>query len=333
MATATRKQELDRDLREEYGELETSISVYKWVAIGLGLLGLGLFVGILVAGTVGSDEAGGVADLVAAAAAVMAAFWSLAGLFILYVAFLGQRQDLVINQQELRDTREVLDLQREELAGQREQLEAQNETMSRQALEGTFFQLLRTFGEALASIDLVVKEYARPFHIEGERPTSVQVHAGRDAIVLMLTRLNVAMAQQRLTGSEGFEPRPGKSLAANEHEPLNFLGLRAAYEDFYGNHEVELSHYFETLRVVLAFLWTKGPDEKDERAVYADVVSAQLSVQERALLYYHCRTGTGSGKLCELVDRFKLLDPVMPGHLLNEDHGRILVAGPLGEID
>jgi hypothetical protein len=54
--------------------------------------------------------------------------WALAGLMFIYVAFLGQKQQML--------------LQREEMEGQEEQFRLQQESIARQGFESAFFQLL-----------------------------------------------------------------------------------------------------------------------------------------------------------------------------------------------
>jgi len=93
-------------------------------------------------------------------AGLVASIWSLAGLFFIYVAFLGQKQQL-LNQQieicysqlELKYTRLELKYTRFELKGQKEEMIAHNKTLNQQKFENTFFQLLGLFNSIVNTLD------------------------------------------------------------------------------------------------------------------------------------------------------------------------------------
>ena len=84
----------------------------------------------------------------------VASFWSLAGLFFIYIAFLGQKQqmaqqqiELAFNQQELQETRKVLD-------DQKNQMFEQNRTLQIQRFENTFFNLLNNHQQIVTDMDI-----------------------------------------------------------------------------------------------------------------------------------------------------------------------------------
>ncbi len=72
---------------------------------------------------------------------IVAAIWTLSGLFFVYVAFLGQMQSIQNQQLELFYNRKELKATKEELKGQKEQMIEQNNTLKQQRFENTFFQL------------------------------------------------------------------------------------------------------------------------------------------------------------------------------------------------
>lgn len=69
----------------------------------------------------------------------MVGFWSLAGLFFIYVAFLGQRLDIQLTKQELAETREIQ--------------AKQASTQSQQQFENLFFSLIDTHLKIVADLD------------------------------------------------------------------------------------------------------------------------------------------------------------------------------------
>lgn len=72
---------------------------------------------------------------------VSGTFAALAGIFFIYVAFLGQRLQILFQKQELEMNRQELKETREEIKGQKEQLELQNKQFQIQSFESTFFRL------------------------------------------------------------------------------------------------------------------------------------------------------------------------------------------------
>ena len=106
---------------------------------------------IAAEGVPGFSGLGEYADVVAGTAG---ALWALAGVLLVYVAFVGQRVQLVYQQAELRATRAEFTQQSEELAGQREEMERQGREARRQTFDAAFFQRVRLHNEVLH--DLVV---------------------------------------------------------------------------------------------------------------------------------------------------------------------------------
>ncbi|MCD4792947.1 MAG: hypothetical protein K8R54_06930 [Bacteroidales bacterium] len=78
---------------------------------------------------------------------VVASLWSLAGLFIIYVAFLGQKKEIKLQQYEIKLNRAEIKLSTQELKGQKQQMVQQNETIKKQQFEHGFFSLLNMLSE------------------------------------------------------------------------------------------------------------------------------------------------------------------------------------------
>jgi len=73
---------------------------------------------------------------------VSGSLWALAGLFFIYIAFLGQKIEIKYQQKELALNRKELELNRQELEESRKVFKAQAEIMLDQKLDTTFFNLL-----------------------------------------------------------------------------------------------------------------------------------------------------------------------------------------------
>ena len=82
---------------------------------------------------------------------VSGTFAALAGVFFVFVAFLGQRISILQQQIEIQNNIAELRETREEIRGQKEQLELQNKNFENQLFESTFFNLLTNYKNSLSS--------------------------------------------------------------------------------------------------------------------------------------------------------------------------------------
>jgi hypothetical protein len=301
------RMKLDDDLRAEVDRIERQIRLFNWIAVGAVTLGVLLAV-TAFAWLQPVDE---ISEAIVAAVGVASAFWALAGLFLLYVSFLGQRVDLVYNRQELRDTREQIEGQRLELARQAEQMEMQGETIGRQAFQGMFFQLLRRLGEMVSTLE--VSSVAGEV-VDGEAGAVPHVGTGLEAFRILLQALAVS-----------FVEHPDDRLHEGERGAEDARDYLAhVYSEFFDEYGHFVGHYMETLRSTLQLIDQQGTEVDLSRRVYTDILSAQLSVPERVVLFYHCRTGVAHPQLRRLVEKYDLFEPLQPGHLLKEGHFDVL---------
>lgn len=72
----------------------------------------------------------------------LASVWSLSGLFFIYVAFLGQKKQLLLQQIELLNSQLEVMYTQSELKGQKEAMNIQNQLITQQQFENTFFKLM-----------------------------------------------------------------------------------------------------------------------------------------------------------------------------------------------
>jgi cell shape-determining protein MreC len=126
----------DADLSSRIHTIESQVSRYKRWAFAALLLGLMAALPGLFLFDSSSDQLSQLGDYLSGA---VAPIWSLAGLIIVYIAFLGQRIQILQQEREIRQNRSELQLNRQELAFQREEMEEQNATLRLQAFENTLF--------------------------------------------------------------------------------------------------------------------------------------------------------------------------------------------------
>jgi hypothetical protein len=97
--------------------------------------------------------------------------------------------------------------------------------------------------------------------------------------------------------------------------------INRVYLAFYRQNEADLGHYFRTLYNLVKFVdRSEIPDKK----LYTNLIRAQLSSIELALLFYNCLSDLGREKFKPLVEKYSLLKTLPRAKLLNPtDHERL----------
>jgi hypothetical protein len=205
----------------------------------------------------------------------VAALWSLAALVLIYVAFLGQRVQIDLQQAGLMENRADLDRQRE--------------TLGVQQFEGTFFQLLSF--HHLVTNALKVRTTVR------SKPVAVKVD--------QITRKRT----EHYSGRQVFEPIVRKlvtatirSIEVNPNDPRR--AVVTAYDELYPHYANEIGHYLRNLYHLVKYV--DSHPEVDRRK-YTAIVRAQLSGYETVILFYNGLTDRGSG-FFPFIENYALLE-------------------------
>jgi hypothetical protein len=141
---------LKKTMVQEYNfkisNLEGSIKRYKIFAFSIMTLGgiFVLFFWYILFNSRGT-EYDYLKDLGSISGGIVSSLFSLSGLILVYVAFLGQKQQLLNQQIEISHTKEELQLNRKELQNQRKEMQQQNETLKLQNFENTYFNLIDNY--------------------------------------------------------------------------------------------------------------------------------------------------------------------------------------------
>lgn len=261
----------------QLGGIELQIRYFSLGAFLLVMSGVGIGVWATYQFTLSADDLSKLGDFFAG---TVAALWSLAGLLLIYVAFLGQRRQILHQEEELHLNRIELKGTREELRGQKEQLEQQTIAANQQRFENTFFQRLQLLNSIADSI-----------RIEGQTlqlgpRVLVQQGAGREVFRLLVEELEARIAGGRTQGAQD-------------------APVVGAWQELLARHESRVGHYFRTLHHLLRFVDSSGlpyPVRKE----HLDILRAQLSVHELVLLYYACVIGYLPTDLKILVEKYAL---------------------------
>ncbi|SFB25516.1 hypothetical protein [Algoriphagus aquimarinus] len=141
--------ELEEDLKIQYDSLESEISKFRKWAIFLAFVAFIPFPIAAIFNFIIFDSFLTLADFGGYVGGVASPFGAISGILFVYVAFLGQRQQLLFTQQEIRINQIELRETREEIKGQKEQLELQNKQFQIQSFDSTFFKLIDYYSDQI----------------------------------------------------------------------------------------------------------------------------------------------------------------------------------------
>ena len=269
--------------------LSSKIDTYTKWAWGFVIIGVAITLFGVIMYLCTNDESGyGLNLLGDFMSGTVASIWSLAGLFFIYVAFLGQKQQLLNQQMEIMYSQLEVKYTRLELAGQKAEMSKQNRTLKQQKFENTFFQLLANHNSIVNSLDLW----------RNNRNTGREVLAqGRDCFVIFYNRFDSKI------------PKP-----ENENS-IEFILEK--YLEFFRENVSDLGHYFRNLYHIIKFIEESNIDSKKR---YTNFVRAQLSAGELSLLFYNCLSELGSEKFKPLIEQYSLLKNMDYSLLFNKEH-------------
>lgn len=232
----------------------------------------------------------------------VASLWSLAGLFFIYVAFLGQKQQLLNQRLEIMYSQLEVKFTRLELAGQKLEMKQQNLTLRQQKFENTFFQMLQLFNTNIDSIDL------------RNVNTGTIMNTGRDCFKKFYEYL-----EKDIKGIVHGSRSSKKSIAS-----VSVENAVMGYEKLYTNYKSDLSHYFRTFYHIIKLI---DSSEIKNKRKYISLARAQLSSFEQVLLFYNCLHNNGREKFKPLIERYGLLKNLDFDLLVNEDHASSYESG------
>lgn len=235
----------------------------------------------------------------------VASIWSLAGLFFIYVAFLGQKQQLLNQQLEIMYSQLEVKYTRLELSGQKEEMMEQNNTLRLQKFENTFFQLLSLFNSIVNSLDI------------RNRKTLAVTTSGRDCFVIFYKRLSNYL--DAIIDSEG--------TGMKELRNASIIETVEAYDKLYSEDKSDMSHYFRTIYHIIKFIDASDIENKKQ---YISIARAQLSSYEQILIFYNCLHENGSEKFKPLIEKYALFKNIDGSLVINQEHLNEYASGAYG---
>ena len=221
----------------------------------------------------------------------VASAWSLAGLFLIYVAFLGQKQQLLNQQLEISYSQLELKYTRNELVEQRKEMTLQNDTLKIQKFENTFFQMLNLFHSIVNSMAF-----------KDERGYN---NNGRECFISFTIEFNIKV--RNYINNYG-DRNLNRSVLKEDH-------VIEIYDLFYLSYRNYLSHYFRTYYHIIKLI---DNTEDIDKSRYISIARAQLSSSEQILLFYNCLHGNGREKFKPLIEKYTLFNNIDSNLLVND---------------
>lgn len=262
----------------------------KWIRILAGLCIAFVLIGFIV-GIIGSTyfnlkDTKGIESFGNFASGTVVALWSLAGVVLIFIAFLGQRLELMYQKEDLKLNRKELEETRRVLNDQKSEFQQQNKTLAKQNFENLFFQLLRNHNDILYHMDV---------------GSSADKKTGRDCFPFLYDELR-------------------SSYVSITNMPDEQVKIKSSYKNFFINYQNDLGSYFRNLYHIFKFVKNSAVEEKK---TYTNIVRAQLSTFELALLFYNCLSDNGERKFKPLVEEYNLIKNIPKEILLNPAHAEL----------
>ncbi len=196
------------------------------------------------------------------------------------LAFAGLIVTMIMQNEDLRLQRKELAATRVELAGQKDQLKLQNLFFEQQIFETTYFNLIRSLNELISGIEMK----------SGVR--------GRDAIKVI---------KDIYYGRADHEMKSCRNDGKSDTEIFN-VAIQIYYETYEVNND-DLANYFRLLYRIFKFVdRSKIKDKK----FYSDILRAQLSNSEVALLLANGLSKHGVRRMKPLIETYHLLKHLHP---------------------
>lgn len=282
-----RKSKIEKEL-EKLASKINAYTKWAWTFVIIGLV-ISIF-GIVYFIFTNEDTGFGLDKLGDFMSGSVTAIWSLSGLFFIYIAFLGQKQQLLNQQLEIMYSQLDLKQTRLALIDQKEEMALQNSTLKLQKFENTFFQMLTLFSSIVNSLDL--------------RSGPNVISQGRDCFKSFNQRL-----REHVTEKLQFQQK--------DYRSSDIGNALLGYTDFYKINKSDLCHYFTTLYHIIKFVDHSDIDDKKQ---YIAIVRAQLSSYEQIFLFYNCLHKNGKDKFKPLIEKYGIFKNIDESLILNREH-------------
>ena len=220
--------------------------------------------------------------------------WGFASIIFIYVAFLGQKQQLLYQEIEIYYNRLELEETRKEIKGQRAEMEEQNKLNRLKRFEDTFFKLYSMLNEVIDNLE--IKE-EKTYTIGESLREKV---ANGPKFRTFVTR-----------GRNCFEKYYGDfSLSYFNHKRQNVIADikdESIASSFFSENEA-LIHYFNIIYQILIFV--EKYSSEIEIDYYVSFLKFNLSNYECHLAYYFLKSDLVNQAFINLFGKYQMLQKI-----------------------
>lgn len=224
--------------------------------------------------------------------------WSLASVFLFYLALREQRKDIKINQ-------DALNLQIKELEDTRMVYIDQSNIFKTQGFENTFFELLQLHASTVKDLAYSTNGFSQ------------ETSNGKAVFVVWKQELDYfSTGYTPDSTSDGF----GGWIATSSIPYRSFeevkMALGTRYREKYIEFENTLSHYFRQLYHIFKYVHLSPLITEERRYFYTSLIRAQLSQNEMyAIVYNSLVTGYGKPNFLFLIKKYDLAKNFNPSNI------------------
>lgn len=192
----------------------------------------------------------------------------------------------------------ALIIQSRELSHSTSALKEQSAHLNVQAFENTFFSMVLLYNENVKTLDLEETEKKEAYNL------------GRGAFRILLRRLQTNYENVKKYHSTG---RDEREIIAQ------------AYKVFSADNDRFVGHYMGSLKSIIDFIEARSPSNSLQ---YYSIVNAQLSANERLLIFYHSLNCSGSLALDNL-NKYNFFGDVSRQSYFDADLHSSLIVNPI----
>lgn len=190
-------------------------------------------------------------------------------------AFTGIIVSIYLQSKELKETRN-------ELHNQKVEMKAQADALNKQVFESTLFQLLQLHSGTAASTTV---------NINGDKK-----HGRESFTSLFNILINDYMVWLVIKPVE---------------DPIDETKIQ--YQRFHDDYGYAIGHYFRNVYQIMKFI-DNSTHSNESKKFYVNLLRAQMSTFELALLFYNCISNIGCEKFKPLIEKYEIFEhlPAMP---------------------
>lgn len=198
-----------------------------------------------------------------------------------FLTFMGLIVTIVLQQQELADTRKELKRSASALESQSTALESQLTAIHNQNFESTFFQMLGLHNQLVNAMDI-------------HRKNQETLH-GRDCFRFFYDEM------KKLYNTPGAESEEMRISAVNDR--------------FWGKHHQDLAHYYRYFYNLIRFV----DESASDKVKYIRILRSQLSNYELAVMFYN-GLSPEAARSKTFIETYSMFDNLPEGLLFDKNH-------------